>query len=241
MTRLIASELLKLRTTRAFWVFVIAAVVLATLVSVPVVAFSSLLVEEELRALLSNIGVAGVVALLLGVVGMTGEHRHGTLTPTLLVAPRRIQVVVAKALAHALAGALLGLAAFAILALIALPWWNARGGEGVPAGEVLLIGLGVALNSGLLAALGVGLGALLRNQIVAIVVPLVYILMVEPAIGVFSDPVATYGLSSVTSSLSRAPSEDLSIPMGLAGLILLGYAAALIAAGAWATARQDVA
>lgn len=240
MIRLVASELLKLRTTRAFWAFVISAVVLATLVSLPVVAFTSLLEQEELRALLSNIGVAGVVALLLGVVGMTGEHRHGTLTPTLLVAPRRIQVVVAKALAHALAGALLGLAAFAFLAVIVLPWWSARGGDGLAADELLLTALGVALNSGLLAAFGVGLGALLRNQIVAIVVPLVYLLMVEPAISVFSKPVATYGLSGVTSSLSRTPSEELSIPMGLAGLLLLAYAGVLIAAGAWVTARRDV-
>jgi ABC-2 type transport system permease protein len=80
--RLLAAELLKLRTTRTFWWLSFVAVALPVLVVVITLATSNTTTQDDARSLLSNIGIAGLFMLILGVVGAAGEYRHGTVTST---------------------------------------------------------------------------------------------------------------------------------------------------------------
>jgi ABC-2 type transport system permease protein len=102
MTRLVQAELLKLWTTRTARVLLgLTAAGTAGLVTL-VLAFAGrpgqpTLGDDALRQLVAAPnGPLTLAALVLGVLGMAGEFRHGTATSTFLVTPARGRVVAAK-------------------------------------------------------------------------------------------------------------------------------------------------
>ena len=170
MTHLLAAELLKLRTTRTFWAlagstfFLILLIVVLTLILDDSLGDAG---DDEVRSLLTTGGLAGLLMLVLGVVVGAGEYRHGTIASTLLVTPNRLRAVAAQVLACAAGGLVVGLAGALLVALVALPWLSASD-VALPDLDVMArVVLGTALYSGLAAALGVALGAALRNQVAA--------------------------------------------------------------------------
>ncbi|MFD0747126.1 hypothetical protein ACFQ1L_38940 [Phytohabitans flavus] len=130
MSRLIAAELLKLRTTRVVPGLLVASVALSVLMAALIVLLSS---TSDIgggtggRLVLSSGGiVAGILALLLGIVTTAGEYRHGTILPTLLTNPDRLRVTVAQIVANTLAGAVLGLASVVGTAAVSFPLLASR-------------------------------------------------------------------------------------------------------------------
>jgi hypothetical protein len=110
MTRLVRAELLKLRTTR-----VVAGLFGLTIATSALIATAVMLIATRpgqppipSDALPELLVVAGgplvVFALILGVLAMTGEFRHGTATSTFLVTPVRGRAAAAKLAAAAVAG-----------------------------------------------------------------------------------------------------------------------------------------
>lgn len=90
------------------------------------------------------------------------------------------------------------------------------------------------------AVLGVGLGALLHNQVAALMIPLGYLLIVEnllPSFGLMKLVVWLPG--GATASLARADLPGL-LPMWAGGILLVAYAAAAVFAGGFVLARRDV-
>lgn len=245
MTRLISSELLKLRSTRTAVALIASVVGLVVLIGL----IATLTVQEDEVVTVDLLGIAGfaqVFALILGVLAVTTEFRHGTITPTLIVAPHRERLVLAKLVAHVLAGLLLGALAVGLCTLIVLVGLSSRDIEtGLSSGDITKIVVGLVLTTALWAALGVGLGALVRNQVGAIVGALGWTLLVEnlltiiPTVG---DWVQKYGLNGVSNALSGVESEVtgdvLSQLQG--GLLMLGYTAAFVIAGTLAMRRRDV-
>jgi hypothetical protein len=128
-------------------------------------------------------GVITVIAVLLGVLGMAGEYRHQTITTTFLASPRRRDVVLAKLVAHAITGALIGLTSLAVSASIAVPWLTASGVDVHLDGRGLRLAAGLVVSTALYASLGVSIGALLRNQTAAAAVVLIWLLAIEGIIG----------------------------------------------------------
>jgi ABC-2 type transport system permease protein len=241
MSSLVSAEFLKLRTTRTAYGF-LAAIVLLTL---GVVAANSanvdLRTKEDLVEALSGAGIAAALLLVLGIVATTGEHRHGTITSSLLASPDRRRLIGAKVLAYFLTGALLGLAAVLATLAVAVPWLSARDAplDLLDAGDYLgLFVKGVAV-SALSGAVGVGIGAIVRNQVAAVVGTLIYLFVLEPVIGVISSQAAAYTIGGSQSALTAAPVDDALAPFP-AGLVLAAWALALALAGAELEERRDV-
>lgn len=103
MTNLVAAEFEKLRTTRTFIWISLLALGLVAFVAVANLAGGNVDSEETARQVLSSMGAAGTVILILGVVGAAGEYRHRTITSTFLISPDRFRILIAKAIAYALA------------------------------------------------------------------------------------------------------------------------------------------
>lgn len=238
MRALFLSEWLKLRTTRT-------AVVLALglFLITAIAAVTSLVEDVEYGAefqhdLPSSAGFSLLFAILFGILVMTGEFRHGTATPTFLVSPLRERVVAAKAIASVAGGATLALAALALVYAIALVWLSLAGVEiHLFEGDALTNALVLLAAASIWGALGVGIGAVVRSQVGALVGTLVYFLIAEPLLGSITDRVSPYLPGAALGALADG-SDDLS-RWGGAG-VSIGWAIAFCLVGAFVTVRRDV-
>jgi ABC-2 type transport system permease protein len=225
VTGLLRGELIKLRTTRTALGFgalvlllVLAGVLLLALLGDPISI-------EDKRQVVTVVGLGAtipVVLVLFGVVGATGEHRHGTITSALLIAPDRIRVTLAKLLAYAAAGALVALVVQAIALLVGLPLLADQPGPDLAGSDLRDLFLGGMVACGLAAALGVAVGALVRNQVAAVVGALAYLFILEPIVGAVSDTVAPYTVGGTVSAVAGLEFSSQLDPLP-AGLVLLAW------------------
>jgi ABC-2 type transport system permease protein len=133
-----------------------------------------------LRTFLRGFVFGALFAALVGVMTMTSEFRHGTIRATLVVTPARIRVVAAKVLASLLVGSAFGAFAAALALGSGVVLIRGRGNEVLlDAADVRRLLLGTIVMSALWAALGVGLGAVVRNQVAAIVGLCAWVFIVE--------------------------------------------------------------
>lgn len=248
MTRLVQAEALKLRTTRTSPALALVALAAVALVAAAVALGGDPSETEDLaRQAFTAAGISHVFSLLLGALAVTTEFRHGTITPTLLVTRDRRRLLLAKLAAGIGCGLLLGLLAFGLAAAIALPAFGSRDiATGLDAGDVLSIVAGGAVGAGLFAALGIGLGALVRHQVGAVIGALGWVYIAEMLLGLLpgiGDTVARIGIGGLSSGVSGtvAANPDVELLGQVpAGLLLAVYAGALIAAGAAAFQRRDI-
>ena len=101
------AELLKLRSTRtALGLFIVILVVtLVPLVLILALVPKDWLGEEGITQFLTTASaLVPLVLLVFGILGMTNEYRHGTITYSYLVTPRRWQVMVVKLVVYLLVG-----------------------------------------------------------------------------------------------------------------------------------------
>jgi ABC-2 type transport system permease protein len=240
--RTLRAELLKLRTTRTSRAFLLAAVCLvaagvAQQASVAGRAGAPPLSDPGLQAALLGTGrLAGLLAAFLGSVAMSGEYRHGTIVPTLLATPRRGRVVAAAALASLLTGAAIGLAATltAVLGTTAVLALTGTDPSVAAAGVAAAVAGGTAW-AALAALLGFGVGAVARNQPLAVALVAVLLLAL--------DQVLASGLPEVARWLPRhlgaavaAGRLDGDPGALVAGVVLAAYGLALTVGG-WVAVR----
>jgi ABC-2 type transport system permease protein len=248
MTRLVRAELLKLWTTRTARVLLALAAAGTAALTVVVLTFAGrpgqpALGDDALRQLvLAPNGPLTLAALVLGILGMAGELRHGTATPTFLVTPARGRVVAAKLVAAALAGLAMALVAATVVLAIALPWLPAKGVHATVADSGLgarVAGLAAAV--ALSAVLGAGLGALLRNQFAAVIVGLLWWQggIEELVVGLLRRPGLERWLPDGAALALAAPGDG-TLPMWAGGLVFAAYGLALALLGGRLVARRDL-
>jgi ABC-type transport system involved in multi-copper enzyme maturation permease subunit len=232
MTALIHAELLKLRTTRTFAALVGAALALSLLVVVLTAVLGSNFNERNVKNLFTadlTANSTGLFILLLGVMGMAGEWRHRTITGTVLAAPNRLRLLGAKVIAYAVAGALLSLIVTLTIMLVGTIILSARGQVTAGVSDLLDVLWRNLLVAGLLGALGVGIGGLVRNQVAAIVGILIVAFAVEPTLFALVPDVGRFaptwsvprGIFHVDPLSDRSTSDHLA--PGLAVLVMLGW------------------
>jgi ABC-type transport system involved in multi-copper enzyme maturation permease subunit len=259
---LVRSELRKITSTRLWWALLLGALVFSALQSGVTAAFAGLEsagpgapgmpgpdTAEGVRSIYPMAMFTGtyILALVLGITGMTGEYRYQTITATFLVTPRRPRVVVAKILAHMLMGLLYGVLATVVVLVVGGTVLALRGhGLGWGADRlwptVLLAIIAVAVWT----VLGIGLGTLIRSQIAAIVVGILVTFLIEPLLTVALSAAdldwLVKWLPSNASSALMQPGDVLldHLDWWLGGLVLLGYGLVLAAVGVVLSVRRDV-
>jgi hypothetical protein len=126
-------------------------------------------------------------------------------------------------------------------AVIALPWFAAKDTTLPPASDLAEVFLGTLLYAGLAAMLGAGLGALLRNQVAAIVIVLVQIFVVDPTLAALIEDVAPFTLTGLGAAMSGVDGDgDDLLPVGIAALVWAGYAILFAVLAAIRTAKRDI-
>jgi ABC-2 type transport system permease protein len=245
VTRLVAAELLKLRTTRVVYV-VLGVALLVSGLTAAIVAAEEGVDDDPALELAEVVAFSGFLALVVGILLTTNEYRHGTIASTFLVTPQRPRVLAAKLLAGGLAGAAFGLAIAALSFGIAIPWLDGTGDE-IPLDTELLEAVGrlLALYA-LFTLLGVAAGAVIQNQAGTIVATFGWIFVVEQLVNVVvaiaandDSPVGPYLPGSALFAVVSAGGDDAALAAGWALLLTCGYVCVLAAAGAVAMVRRD--
>jgi hypothetical protein len=249
VTRLLAAELFKLRSTRMPYVFAAVVMLLSAIAAAGYVGTDSL-DEDPWLSLARAVGLSNIVATILGILIVTTEYRHGTINATFLVEPARELVLAVKLVAGLLAGTVLAVfAALAALA-VALPWLAARG-------DSLPVDVGIVEAGGRLVAvfvlacgLGIGIGAIIQNQVGAIVATFVWFFVGESIVGVISslltdgigepDPVSPYLPGSVLQAVIGFEQGEAFLLGGPWAVLLTSvYVAGLAVLGGLSMLRRD--
>lgn len=202
--------------------------------------------DAGLRAILGVLGYTAFVPAAAGTIAVTSEYRHRTAAVTFLFAPRRWQVLVAKLATYAVVGLAYGLilagtAAAALFGVAAL-----RGvALGLPTYTVLalLARIGVAMTVYLL--IGVGMGAVIRNQVVALCVVIGYLYMGETLLMMIPGINALYPIlpGGATAALTDFTylADAMSAQLGSTAAQLLSPAAGALVLTAYALTAAAVA
>lgn len=253
MPRLIAAEFHKLLTTRLWLWLLLGAMALTALYASLAIAFADtpdtwtppLSTPAGQRTLFSiAAGGAGTLLAVLAAIGLTGEFRHSTATTTFLATPHRGRVVGAKLVTYGLVGAGFAIACLTTIVAIALPWLAAKdiqvplAANGIPATMASVIAA-VAI----FGLVGVGLGALLRDQVATVVGLLVYLFVAEPIVtripALRSWTIYLPGeAKNALTQVSLTNQQFLQPWQG--GLLFAAYGLAFALAGTLLTIRRDV-
>jgi hypothetical protein len=247
MTAQLRAELLKQRstqTTAALFGGMFALVALAILLHVLTGHKSDLLTRsDQLPIFEAGTRIGMLFAAIAGALAITGEYRYGTIRPTFLITPGRAPVVAAKLAVSACVGALFGLIAEALMQGAAAAALAGRGIDlQLTSGDSIRLLVGGAIAAAGWAVIGLGVGAVVRNQIPTLIALCAWLLLVEhllPAAAARYTPgFAGLGLAIRATHTQLAD----SVPsIATAATILAGTAVAATAAGWYTTMRRDAA
>ncbi|MET7746996.1 ABC transporter permease [Micromonospora sp. NPDC005367] len=267
---LVRAELLKIRTTSAWWWLAIGAFVSIVLAF----ALNAWLASTVLGGDAETIGMSGeqstpaaqaaniytsgqylglMFVMLIGILMVTNEFFHQTATTTFLATPRRTSVIVGKLVAASLLGVLFWLAT-TVIDLVAGATFLTITDHGTQLGEwavqrALLFNL---LAYAIWTILGVGIGTLITNQLGAVITAAVLYLIGTQVVGVLflllSNLLGTQAVlkwqviwPAVASQVMISEGQSEFVPAWWVGaLVLAGYAVVSGVAGILITRRRDI-
>ena len=244
MNKLIHSEIRKLATTRWFKITMAFTIVMApafTLLGIFADTRTPDVSDAEfVHGVLSVSALSSLVLLGVGIAVMAGEFRHGTSVPTFLISPRRRDVVMAKLVTITGLGAVVGAISFGLSLAVAVP---ALGSKGVHhlTGDIPQMWVGAAVATALFGALGVALGAITRNLVIAIIGAIGWTYLVEGVILSQALPNAGKWLpAGAHMAITHTGSGSGVLPPAVGLIVLIAWVAAFSAVGTRSIVRRDV-
>jgi ABC-2 type transport system permease protein len=264
MSGALRAELRRMSTTKLWWI---------TLICIFVLSAGYAALPAAVALLQSNAGGASspftdpgiirsiynggnvlsrILAMVVGIVAIGSEYRYGTLAWSYLATPRRIRMLLDKAGALLIFGLIYGITSVAAGMLVAIPIVLANSGSFLldqPATWRSII-LGVC-SIALWTMIGMGLGILIKNMLIAVVVGVILGFLVEPIVSVVFflkrwDQLLNVMPSGATNAMLEITSPELfaaqhPTPWWLAGMILAAWCLLPALAGLLSVVRRDVA
>jgi ABC-2 type transport system permease protein len=226
---LLRSEALKAATMPATYGLLAAIVAMTALnTALPLSDLhANLAVAHTVRHALSGSRDFIVLFVALGAVGAAGEFRHGTAIPTFLATPRRSRVMSAKMAIYLTLGLLAALGTAVLQLAIVLPWAAANGHALSPwAPTVLDPVFANAAAGAAYAGLGVAIGLLVRNQLVALMIAIGWFAVAENAVAILLPGVSRFlpggAFSGVDTDRLHLLPLYASVPLLAAWLLAIG-------------------
>jgi len=219
------------------------------------VLFRSVQTLNDRRQLLGAgyMGMA-ILAPVLGVICITSEYRHKTITSTLVLIPRRSRVLWAKIVVTAWWCLLMTILVLVVVVAGGLPWNAALGGvTSQVTDQVGAVVPGLFAATILLGLFGLGFGTLVKNQVAGIMLAIGGTFILEPLLVLLARSIFHYDLNWLPSSAAQALAGSLSRGFGggrdpishllswwEGGLIMLAWGLVPLGIGYFTTVRRDV-
>jgi ABC-2 type transport system permease protein len=244
MKRLIHAELFKARASRTTWILAALAPVYGALSALGMVSLispdSPIPFDQQVENVYNMAQLVYIFTLILGILGMSGEYRHQTITWSFLVTPIRGRVVTAKLVAYGVIGLLVAVVSTLVTFGVGAALLAAEGHPVTTPGLPAVLA-GSTLSTALYAVFGVALGALIRNQVAAIIVALVWFNFADYFLSSFLPEIGRWlptGAARAAGGLTPQSGELLSAWGG--GLLFAAYVVAIVLAARLLTLRRDV-
>lgn len=242
----VRSELTKFRTVRS--TVAVTAVLGAVLpaFAVVVAATESLQPDDTIlgASVLGGAVIAQVLAASLGAVLVTGEYRTGMVIGTLAACPRRLVVLAAKATVAA-----------GVTFVVVLPSAAAAHGVGIllldgdryATGEPFPALVGVAAAIASIAALGVGIGTIVRHSAAAVATVVGVVLLPGLVAPLLGDVQRWIGGASLNGVLQKLTQSSDATPGAVGSLgawpslaVVAAYTSATVLGAVWVLRHRDI-